>query len=450
MPAPDVSARRGITPANAPAAKAGPAAAQQAAPGRAVEGSRAVAETVARCRPQVVPAYPISPQTHIVEALSALVRQGVLAPCEFVNVESEFGAMSLSIGASAAGARTYTATSSQGLLFMAEALYNAAGLGLPIVLTVANRALGAPINIWNDQSDSLSQRDSGWIQLYARDNQAACDLHPIAFRLAEELSVPVMVCMDGFVLTHAVERIAVPEQEAVDAFLPPYRPQQILDPGVPMSIGAMVGPEAFTEVRFLAHGRMQRALLRMPELAERYAKLVGRPSEGLARGYRLEGARTVFLAMGSVLGTLEDVIDEARADGLAVGAVELTCFRPFPAHRLRTLLAGAEQVVVLERAFSTGAAGIITPELIAALADPPAVPARCSTVVAGLGGRPITKKALRTLVRDAAASRVARFSFLGLDRDLLSRAGYGRASDDAPGSTAERLLARLHAREESR
>src|SRR5581483_6272878 len=227
VPAPDVSARRGITPANAPAAKAGPAAAQQAAPGRAVEGSRAVAETVARCRPQVVPAYPISPQTHIVEALSALVRQGALAPCEFVNVASEFGAMSLSIGASAAGARTYTATPSQGLLFMAEALYNAAGLGLPIVLTVANRALGAPINIWNDQSDSLSQRDSGWIQLYARDNQAACDLHPIAFRLAEELSVPVMVCMDGFVLTHAVERIAVPEQEAVDAFLPPYRPQQI-------------------------------------------------------------------------------------------------------------------------------------------------------------------------------------------------------------------------------
>lgn len=418
-----------------------------ATPARAIEGSRAVAETVARCRPQVVPAYPISPQTHIVEAISALTRSGELSRCEFVNVESEFGAMSLCIGASAAGSRTYTATSSQGLLFMTEALFNASGLGLPIVLTVANRAVGAPINIWNDQSDSLSQRDSGWIQLYARDNQAACDLHPLAFRLAEELSVPVMVCMDGFVLTHAVERIAVPAQETVDAFLPPFVSRQVLDPDEPLSIGAMVGPEAFTEVRFIAHGRMQQALTRFPELAQRYAKLVGRPAEHLARGYRLDGARTVFLAMGSVLGTLEDAIDEARADGLPVGAIELTCLRPFPAERLRALLSGAEHVVVIERAFSTGAGGIVTPELIAALADPPAVPVRCSSVVAGLGGRPITRKALRLFIRDAVADRVARFSFLGLDRDLLSRAGYGRASDDPPGSTAERLLARLRSRE---
>jgi pyruvate ferredoxin oxidoreductase alpha subunit len=417
------------------------------AAGRAIEGSRAVAETVARCRPQVVPAYPISPQTHIVEALSALTRSGDLAPCEFVNVESEFGAMSLCIGASAAGSRTYTATSSQGLLFMSEALYNASGLGLPIVMTVANRALGAPINIWNDQSDSLSQRDSGWVQLYARDNQAACDLHPLAFRLAEELSVPVMVCVDGFVLTHAVERIDVPEQRIVDAFLPPYAPQQVLDTSAPLSIGSMVGPEAFTEVRFIAHGRMQQALVRLPELAQRYGKLVHRPAVEMARGYRLEGARTVFVAMGSVLGTLEDVIDEARAEGLAVGALELTCFRPFPVEPLRALLAQARDVVVIERAFSTGAGGIVTPELIAALAEPPAVPARCFTVVAGLGGRPVTKKALRMLVRDAVASRLARFSFLGLNRDLLARAGYGRASDDPPGGTAELLLARLRARE---
>jgi pyruvate ferredoxin oxidoreductase alpha subunit len=420
--------------------------------GRAVEGSRAVAETVARCRPQVVPAYPISPQTHIVEALSALVRRGELAPCEFVNVESEFGAMSLCIGASAAGSRTYTATSSQGLLFMAEALYNASGLGLPIVMTVANRALGAPINIWNDQSDSLSQRDSGWIQLYARDNQAACDLHPIAFRLAEELAVPVMVCMDGFVLTHALERIAVPDQDVVDRFLPAFAPRQRLDPAAPLSLGSMVGPEAFTEVKFIAHGRISQALGRMPELGARYGKLVGRPAEELARGYLLDGARTVFLAMGSVLGTLEDVIDEAREEGLPVGVVELTCFRPFPAERLRKLLSGADRVIVLERAFSPGSGGIISPELAAALAEPPTVrggagPVRCHTVVTGLGGRPVTKKALRTLVRDAAAGRVAGFSFLGLDRELLGRAGYGRAADADAGQTWERLLADLKNRE---
>src|SRR5579862_2906554 len=251
------------------------------AAGRAVEGSRAVAETVARCRPHVVPAYPISPQTHIVEGLSALVRTGELAPCEYVNVESEFGAMSLCIGASAAGSRTYTATSSQGLLFMAEALYNASGLGLPIVMTVANRAIGAPINIWNDQSDSLSQRDSGWIQLYARDNQAACDLHPIAFRLAEELSVPVMVCMDGFILTHATERVDLPDAEAVDVFLPPYEPRQVLDPDQPYSIGAMVGPEAFEEVRYLQHARQLMALGRIGELAEQFAEAFGRDSGGL-------------------------------------------------------------------------------------------------------------------------------------------------------------------------
>ena len=197
---------------------------------RQVEGSRAVAEAVALCRPEVICAYPISPQTHIVENLSQLVKTGVLSPCEFVNVESEFAAMSVAIGASATGARAYTATASQGLLYMTEALYNASGLGLPIVMTVANRAIGAPINIWNDHSDSMSQRDSGWIQLYAETNQEALDLHIQAFALAEQLSTPVMVCMDGFILTHAVERLEIPTQEQVDEFLPPFEPRQVLDP----------------------------------------------------------------------------------------------------------------------------------------------------------------------------------------------------------------------------
>ena len=168
-----------------------------------IEGSLAVAQAVAACRPQVICAYPISPQTHIVEGLSAIVKRGELPGCEYLNVESEFAAMSGAIGASAAGARAYTATASQGLLYMVEAVYNASGLGLPIVMTVANRAIGAPINIWNDHTDSMSQRDSGWIQLYAETNQEAVDLHVQAFRIAEELSLPVMVCMDGFILTHA-------------------------------------------------------------------------------------------------------------------------------------------------------------------------------------------------------------------------------------------------------
>src|SRR5271169_3573276 len=175
-----------------------------------IEGSRAVAEAIALCRPEVICAYPISPQTHIVEALGKMVKSGELAKCEFINVESEFAAMSVAIGASATGARSYTATASQGLLYMAEALYNASGLGLPIVMTVANRAVGAPINIWNDHSDAMAVRDSGWIQLFAETNQEAADLHIQAFRLAEELSMPVMVCVDGFILTHAVERVDIP------------------------------------------------------------------------------------------------------------------------------------------------------------------------------------------------------------------------------------------------
>src|SRR3954471_4018708 len=236
-----------------------------------MEGSRAVAETVALCRPEVICAYPISPQTHIVEALSQLVKKGELAPCEFVNVESEFAAMSVAIGASATGARTYTATASQGLLFMVEALYNASGLGLPIVIAVANRAVGAPINIWNDHSDSMSQRDSGWVQLFAETNQEAADLHVQAFRLAEELSLPVMVCMDGFILTHAVEEVELPTQSQVDAFLPPFAPRQVLDPEAPITIGAMVGPEAFMEVRYLMHAKQRQALALIPQIAGEFA-----------------------------------------------------------------------------------------------------------------------------------------------------------------------------------
>src|SRR6478672_4840120 len=232
-----------------------------------IEGSRAMAEGIARCRPEVICAYPITPQTHIVEGLGEMVRTGELTNCEFINVESEFAALSVAIGASAAGARAYTATASQGLLYMAEAVYNASGLGLPIVMTVANRAIGSPINIWNDHSDSMSQRDSGWIQLYAESNQEAVDLHIQAFRLAEELSLPVMVCMDGFVLTHAIEAVELLTQEQVDAFLPPFAPRQILDPDDPVTIGAMVGPEAFAEVKYLMHAKQMQALDLLPEIS---------------------------------------------------------------------------------------------------------------------------------------------------------------------------------------
>ncbi|MFY1671519.1 hypothetical protein ACN27G_16330 [Plantactinospora sp. WMMB334] len=389
-----------------------------------IEGSRAVAETVARCRPQVVCAYPISPQTHIVEALSALVKSGRLDSCEFVNVESEFAAMSVAIGASAAGARAYTATASQGLLFMAEALYNASGLGLPIVMTVANRAIGAPINIWNDHSDAMSQRDSGWIQLYAEDNQAAADLHVLAFRLAEELSTPVMVCMDGFVLTHAVEAVDVPDRAAVDRYLPPFAPRQVLDPDAPVTIGAMVGPEAFTEVRYLAHTNQLAALDRLPELARELAATVGRPITPVLSGYRCEDAETVVVALGSVLGTLKETVDELRAAGTPIGVLGLTAFRPFPVAAVTEALGGASRVVVLERAFAVGVGGIVTADLAAAL---PRGDHHLHTVVAGLGGRPVTRESLREVLAAASAGRLPPLTFLDLDERLL-RAGAEVAS----------------------
>src|ERR1017187_10201985 len=302
------------------------------------EGSRAVAEAVALCRPDVICAYPISPQTHIVEGLGELVKSGALEHCEFINVETEFAAMSVAIGGSAAGARAYTATASQGLLFMAEAVYNASGLGLPIVMTVANRAIGAPINIWNDHSDSMSQRDCGWIQLYAETNQEALDLHIQAFRLAEELSTPVMVCMDGFILTHAVERLEIPNQEQVDGFLPPFQPRQLLHPDEPISIGAMVGPDAFMEVKYLAHAKQMQALRLIPEIAADFKDAFGRDSGGLIRPYRAEDAETIVVALGSVLGTIKDTVDELREQGVKIGVLGISSFRPFRLDAVRKAL----------------------------------------------------------------------------------------------------------------
>src|SRR3974390_3502541 len=251
-----------------------------------IEGSRAMAEAIGRCRPEVICAYPITPQTHIVEGLGEMVRTGEIENCEFINVESEFAALSVAIGASAAGARAYTATASQGLLYMAEAVYNASGLGLPIVMTLGNRAIGAPINIWNDHSDAMAVCDSGWMQLFAETNQEAADLHIQAFRLAEELSMPTMVCVDGFILTHAVERIDIPEQAAVDAYLPPFEPMQSLDPEDPISIGAMVGPDAFTEVRYLQYYKQHGALGLIERLAREFETRFGRAAGGLLRNLR--------------------------------------------------------------------------------------------------------------------------------------------------------------------
>ncbi len=407
-----------------------------------IEGSRAMAEAIGLCRPEVICAYPITPQTHIVEGLGEMVRTGDIENCEFINVESEFAALSVAIGASAAGARAYTATASQGLLYMAEAVYNASGLGLPIVMTLGNRAIGAPINIWNDHSDAMAVCDSGWMQLFAETNQEAADLHIQAFRLAEELSMPVMVCVDGFILTHAVERVDIPAQADVDAYLPPYEPVQVLDPMAPISIGAMVGPEAFTEVRYLQHYKQQLALRLIPEYAADFKAKFGRDSGGLLRSYRADDAELIVVAMGSVNGTIKDTIDEMREDGVRIGLVTLVSFRPFPTAALREKLVRARNVVVVEKSLAVGMGGPLANNVDLALRNVAGAP-QVHSIIAGLGGRSITRAALHKALRGALVQPWEGSLFLDLNEKIVAKELHHVRKVRRSGPTAENLLRRL-------
>ncbi len=409
-----------------------------------IEGSVSTAEAIALCRPEIICAYPITPQTHIVEALGRMVRTKELQGCEFINVESEFGALSACIGSSAAGARTYTATSSQGLLFMAEAVYNASGLGLPIVMTLGTRAIGAPINIWNDHSDAMSMRDAGWMQLFAETNQEAVDLHIQAFRLAEEVSMPIMVCVDGFILTHAVERVDVPSQAEVDAFVPPYDPVQVVDPKEPISIGAMVGPDAFTEVRYLQNHKQGMARKLIPELAREFKKHFDRDSGGLLRTYRTEDAEMIVVAMGSVNGTIKDVVDEMRADGFSIGLVTLVSYRPFPKDELRKILAGRKHVVVVDRSFAIGMGGQLAADVDHSLRNAEGAP-HVLSCIAGLGGRPITRASLREIFRKAKTQPWHGMHFLDLNEKAVVTELEHMSSTRRSGPIAENILRRVSA-----
>lgn len=404
---------------------------------RQIDGSFAVAEAIALCRPQVVSCYPITPQTHIVEHLGELVKEGHLKNCEFINTESEFGAMSLCIGSSAAGARTYTATASQGLLFMMEAVYNASGMGLPIVMTLGNRAIGAPINIWNDQTDAMAARDAGWIQLFVESNQEAVDVHIQAFKLAETLSLPVMVCMDGFILTHSYTRIDMPTQDQVDKFLPPFEARQKLDPADPVSMGAMVGPEAFTEVRYLAHYKQMEALDLIPKLATEYDDVVGRDSGGLLKSHYPNDAETVVVTMGSVIGTMKEVLNAMRDEGTSIGAITVRSFRPFPKDQVRDALQNAKRVIVFEKALAVGLGGILSSNVRWALRGK-TVPVY--SVIGGLGGRPITRPSLRKLFEAGVKDQLDDTHFLDLNIDVVKRQIERERARTGSGPAAENIL----------
>ncbi|MCL4458769.1 MAG: pyruvate ferredoxin oxidoreductase [Chloroflexi bacterium] len=382
-----------------------------------IEGSRAIAEMVGLCRPQVIAAYPITPQTHIVEELSQLVANGELQ-AEYVNVESEFSAASVILGASATGVRTYTATTSQGLLLMIEVLYNIAGLRLPVVLGCANRAISAPINIWNDQQDSITARDTGWIQLYAESNQEAADLHLQAYRIAEDQRVllPVMVCLDGYVLTHAYETVDLPSQEEVDAFLPPFRPLYRLDPANPLTFGTLADPSCYMETRYILQRTTGKALAVIEETATAFQKAFGRRSGGLIDCYKTEDAAIILVAMGSVVGTIKEAVDELRAAGQKVGVLKVITHRPFPKEAIYQALHGAEHVIVLEKAISLGNGGPLATEIKATFQERPQRVA-ISSVIAGLGGRDITVDSIKRAVA-MARERVLDGEFLDLRADL--------------------------------
>lgn len=353
-----------------------------------LEGSQAVAEAVRLCRPQVVAAYPITPQTHIIERLAQHVANGELE-AEFINAESEFGAASIVLGAVAAGARSFTATASQGLLLMTEVLYNIAGLRLPVVMICANRAVGAPINIFSDHQDSMSVRDAGWIQLYIGSNQEALDTLIQAYRIAEACELPVMVCMDGFLLTHTFEPVVLPSQAEVDNYLPTFQFARTLNPSQPMTLGGASEADNYQEYRQAQHQAMGNAQSVIEAFDADFNAQFGRNCGGLVQDYHLDDAKTVLLVMGSLMGTVCDVVDKLRDQGQAVGALRLRCFRPFPAQALVRHLGGAQRIIVLEKAISIGAGGIVATELRAALHQTGNM-TPVESVIGGLGGRDLT------------------------------------------------------------
>jgi len=353
---------------------------------RALEGSQAIAQAVALCRPQVVSAYPITPQTHIVESISKLVADGEFN-CEFVSVESEHSAASVVLGAVAAGSRAYTASASQGILLMAEVLYNIAGLRLPVVMTCANRAVGAPLSVWNDQQDSMAVRDAGWIQLYCADNQEAVDSTIQAFLIAERTELPVMICVDGFTLTHTLEPIDVPSQEQVDSFLPPFAFARALNPKWPISIGTLISPDYFPEARHSHHQALLHAQEVITAVDEQWKALVGRSTGGLVEMHGDPHAEVGILAIGSITGTLRDAMEEYPELG-PVRLIRLRSHRPFPVAALQVACEGLRDLIVLERAMSPGGGGIIGAEVRAALFDMPARP-RVHNFAVGLGGRDV-------------------------------------------------------------
>lgn len=355
-----------------------------------VEGSKAVAEAVKLCEPGVVAVYPITPQTHIAEDIMQMVANGEMDAVS-INVESEHSAMAACIGAAATGVRPYTTTSSQGLAYMHELLFVASGMRLPIVMTVVNRSLSAPLNIWNDQQDSMSERDSGWIQLYVENAQEAFDTQIQAFKIAEQTSVPVMVCLDGFVISHTFENVSYLEQKAARRFLPPYKPEVSLNPSKPVSMGTLATPDYFMQFRKDQHEAVKASADAVKSIHREYAAISKRSyGNGMIEKVTLEGKKFALITIGSVTGTARECLPKD------FGIIRVRCMRPFPREDIAAACKGLDSVGVIEKDISPGMEGSLYSEIKAGLYGT-GCPVKLSGFIAGLGGKDITPKHMESV-----------------------------------------------------
>ncbi|NOZ85954.1 MAG: pyruvate ferredoxin oxidoreductase [Deltaproteobacteria bacterium] len=363
---------------------------------RILKGNYAAAHAVKLCKAQVIAAYPITPQTTIIEGIADIIDEGKL-DAKFIKVESEHSAMAACIGAASAGSRTFTATSSHGLLLMNEMIHWAAGARLPIVACNVNRAIGPGWNIWTDQNDSLSMRDTGWMQFYCQTSQEVMDSVIQAYKISERLLLPSMIVMDAFFLSHTSEVIDEPDPKKVDAFLPPWKAEFKLDTNKPGFFGAIVSPDNYMEFRYLMHEGQEKALDVIEEVGQEYGRMFGRPY-GLLEEYRTEGADTLFVTSATPASTARAVIDELREKGHKVGLVRLRVFRPFPGERVRQILGKAEKVAILDRDISYGMGGIWAQEVRNALFPLKGEAPIVQGYIAGIGGRDITTDIIREII----------------------------------------------------
>jgi pyruvate/2-oxoacid:ferredoxin oxidoreductase alpha subunit len=358
-------------------------------------GNHAISYGATLSRPQVISAYPITPQTQVVELLSEIVADGKLA-ADFIKVESEHSALAACVGASAAGARTFTATSAQGLLLMHEVLHWAGRGRLPVVMANVNRAIFPGWTIWTDQNDSLAQRDTGWIQIYASDNQEVLDSIILAYRIAEKMLLPVMVNLDAFFLSHTYEAVDVPDQEAVDKFLPPFKPEWKLDTQNPRAFGGLTSPAIYMEFQYNTQKAMEATLPYINEAGREYEKITGR-FYGNIEGYKTEDAECVLITSGTIGRTANIVIDELRAQGVKIGNLRIRTFRPLPIDEIAAALSGKKKAFVIDRNLSFGHSGIFFEEIKAGLYNRDVHP-KMFGFVAGLGGRDVTPGTIHEIV----------------------------------------------------